>query len=94
MNFKEFFTWPYLATFTGAVAATGLITQFLKGLLDRFFDLPTRLLAYMVALAVLLAAQGFTGELTGPSAALSLLNAIIIATATSGAADALNTLKK
>lgn len=87
---NEFFTWELLATYAGAALATGILTQFLKGV---FKMLPTQVLAYIVALLVLLAALFFTGALTVSSAALSLLNAVLVATATSGTVDLAKRLK-
>ena len=57
---QDFFTWAMLATYAGAVLATTLITQLLKGVgfIDR---MPTRIFSYIVALAVLLVATFFTG---------------------------------
>ena len=87
MDFKEFFTWEYIATFAGCMACTGVITQFIKNWLDSLVHIPTQLLAYLVALVVLLAAQAFTGALTASMAALDLLNAVLIAAAASGTYD-------
>ena len=53
MDFKEFFTWEYIATFAGCMACTGVITQFIKNWLDSLVHIPTQLLAYLVALVVL-----------------------------------------
>ena len=58
---NEFFTWELLATYSGACVATGILVEFLKGLLP---GLPPRLLSYLTAAAILLAAQLFTGTLT------------------------------
>ena len=38
----EFFSWQMLATFAGATAATGILTQFLKNLIPK---LPTQWLS-------------------------------------------------
>lgn len=43
----EFFSWQMLATFAGATAATGILTQFLKNLIPK---LPTQWLSYLLAL--------------------------------------------
>jgi hypothetical protein len=91
---NEFFTWQQLVTFAGAMAATGIITQFVKGLVDKVVHIPTQALAYAVALIVLYAAHFFTGTLDGPTAAISLFNAILIATATSGTVDAVKRVEK
>ena len=82
---NEFFTGEFLATFAGAALATGIVTQFLKGL---FSKLPTQALAYIVALVFLLTANLFTGNLTLQVGALTVLNAVLVATATSGTYDA------
>ena len=82
---NEFFTWELLATYAGAALATGIITQFLKGI---FSNLPTQALAYIVALLVLLAATFFTGGLSLSAAALAVLNAAVVATAANGTYDA------
>lgn len=61
MDFNEFISWEYLLTFAGCMACTGVVTQFVKGWVDKLVHIPTQALAYVVALVVLLAAQAFTG---------------------------------
>lgn len=90
MNITEFFTWQTLTTFAGAMAATGVITQFLKGVLN----IPVRILAYIVAVVVLAGGVFFVGEANISSIALCFLNGVIIATATSGTIDAVKEVKK
>ena len=46
---NEFFTWELLATYSGACVATGILVEFLKGLLP---GLPPRLLSYLTAAAI------------------------------------------
>lgn len=87
MNFSEFLTWEYLATMAGCMAATALIVQFCKGLVDKLVHIPTQYLAYIVAFAVLLLAQLFTKQLTVSMAVLDLFNAVLIAAGTSGTID-------
>ncbi len=84
MELSEFFTWEYLATFAGCMVATGLVTQMVKGALDKVVSIPTQLLAWMVAVVILVLAQLFTGTLTVSAGVLSLLNGIAVASATSG----------
>lgn len=84
MDITAFFDWQYLATFAGAAAATGIVTQFLKGPVDRFFKIPTQVLSYLVALVILILAQVFTGTISAPNAVLALFNALLVATAASG----------
>ena len=84
---SEFFTWPTLGTYAGAVLATGLVTQAFKGV--SFIDkIPTRLFAYVVALVVLLAANFVTGTLDLPVAGLCVVNAVVVALAANGGYDA------
>lgn len=85
---SEFFTWSMLGTYAGAVLATALITQLLKGI--AIFDrLPTRLFSYFVATIVLLLAATFTCGLTLERAALAFINGVVVALASNGAFDAM-----
>ena len=68
----------------GATAAVLLIVQYTKGALDKILKIPTRLYAYIVAVAILLLAQGFTAGLSWSDLPLLLLNALIVATAAYG----------
>lgn len=80
-----FFDWSYLATYSGAVAAVVFIVQFLKLPIDKLGHVPTRVLVYVVSLAVLLLAQLFTGNAFTPEViALAVLNAVIVAFAAMG----------
>ena len=47
------FSWEQLATIAGATLATLLIVQLLKLPLDKVWKIPTRILAYFIALIVL-----------------------------------------
>ena len=90
---NEFFTWTTLATYAGATAAVGLITQLIKGL--GFIDkIPTRITSYAIALVVLLAATFFTGGLTLEAGALCVINAVVVSLAANGAYDAVALNKK
>ena len=86
---EELFTWQSLTTYAGSVLATTTITQFLKelGALKR---LPTRVLSYAVATAILLLATGFTVGLTVSRLVLCPINAAMVSLASNGAFDALN----
>ena len=90
---NEFFTWTTLATYAGATAAVGLITQLFKGL--GFIDkIPTRITSYAIALVVLVAASFFTGGLTLEAGALCVINAVVVSLAANGAYDAVARNKK
>ncbi len=73
------YSWETLGTMAGATAATLMIVQLIKAPLDRIRKIPTRLAVYLVALALLLAAQGFTGGLDVQSAVLAAVNAVMVA---------------
>ena len=90
---QEFFTWTMLATYAGAVMATTLITQLLKGV-GFISKIPTQIFSYGVALVVLLAATFFGGQWTWPDAALCLLNAVVVSLASNGAYEAMAREKK
>lgn len=78
---NEFFTWEMLATYAGACVATGLVTYFIDKL---FKNVPTQVVAYFVALVILLLANLFTGTLTLPSGILCVFNAVLVCGGTSG----------
>lgn len=82
----EFFTWTTLATYAGALAATMAVTQLFKevGFLAK---LPTRIFSWIVAAIVLILSNLFTGTLTLGSAALSLINAVVVSLAANGGFD-------
>ena len=61
-----------------ATAATLLIVQYTKVQLDKVWKIPTRLYVYMIALAILLVAAVFTGELTLEGGLLACMNAFMV----------------
>lgn len=90
---SEFFTWTMLGSYAGAVLATTVITQLLKGL--SFIDrMPTRLFSYIVATALLLLAGAFTCGLNWERAALAFINGAVVALAANGAFDAIKPAAK
>lgn len=84
---NEFFTWTTLGTYAGAVLAVTLVTQLGKGWgpLDK---LPTRLVSYVIALGVLIAANLAGSTLDLAAAGLCAVNAVIVALAANGGYDA------
>ena len=81
----EPFSWEYLATITGATVGTLMIVQLLKLPLDRVWKIPTRIVAYVIALILLLLATGFTMGLDWNTGLLTAINAVIVALAAMGA---------
>lgn len=88
----DFFTWSILATYAGAVLATGVITQIFKGIsvIDR---IPTRLFSYFVALVLLILATAFTSGLSLSSILLCIINSAVVSLASNGAFDAITNTK-
>lgn len=81
----EPFSWEQLATIAGATTATLLIVQLLKLPLDKVWKIPTRIIAYLIALIIMLVATQFTVGLTWSNAGLAAINAVIVALAAMGA---------
>ena len=81
----EPFTWQYLATITGAAAFTLLVVQFFKVPLDKIWKIPTRLLAYIIALITMIVATAFTTGLDVQTILLAAANAFIAALMSYGA---------
>lgn len=81
----EPFTWEYLATIAGATLATLLIVQLLKLPIDKVWKIPTRIVAYVIALILMVVATAFTTGLTWSNAGLAAVNAVIVALAAMGA---------
>lgn len=86
----EFFSWATLATYAGAVLFATLVTQFAKKI-SWLQKVPTQVICYIIAVIGLLAGTYFTGTLTISSAALCLVNGLVVAVAANGTYDNLNT---
>lgn len=79
------FSWEQLVTIAGATTATLLIVQLLKLPLDKVWKIPTRLVAYVIAVIIMIVATAFTQGLTWSNAGLAVINAVIVALAAMGA---------
>ena len=77
-------TWEYLVTIAGASLMTLLIVQFIKAPLDKLWKVPTAFVAYMIALAILIAAHTMTVGMSVNTFLLCVLNAFIAATSAMG----------
>lgn len=80
----EMFTWEYLASAAGATAFVTIVTQLVKNA-PLVQKIPTQLVSYIISLFVMFAASFFTGALTGSTAALIPLNAVVVMLAANGA---------
>lgn len=76
--------WNQLATIGGATMITLLIVQLLKLPVDKIWKVPTRIVAYVIALIVMLLATYFTTGITLSNALLAAVNAVIVALAAMG----------
>lgn len=77
-------TWEYLVTVAGASLMTLLIVQYIKAPLDRVWKVPTAFVAYVIALAILVAGHAMTSGMNVNTFLLYLLNALISATSAMG----------
>ncbi len=90
---NEYFTWELLGTFAGAVLAVTLLVQLLKLPIDKVVmklfgkdcRIPTRLIVYIMALAIVVAVEAAKGTLTWPSLGLCVLNAALVTISAMGA---------
>ena len=86
---NEFFTINMLQSYAGAVLATTLITQMLKGI-KLFNIIPTRVFSYIIAVVILLGSTLISGVSSLESVFLSFINAVVVSLASNGAYDAIN----
>ncbi|MBO4383810.1 MAG: hypothetical protein J5854_00110 [Clostridia bacterium] len=83
------FTWQGLVTYSDAVLATAIITQFVKDI-KPISRIPARLLSYLAALTVLTAATAVTLGFDLKALILNVINSVLVALAANGAFDAVN----
>ncbi len=83
---NDWITLSTLGTFAGTVFAVTLISQFLKGVVDKMVKTPTRLLVLLIAWAVLLGRQYImAGDLSFEGVFMDLLNGFMVALSAMGA---------
>ena len=83
------YTWAYLGTNAGAMAATLMIVQLIKAPLDKVWKIPTRLVVYVVALVIMILSSAFTTGLAWEGVILTALNAAVVALAAIGAYESM-----
>lgn len=83
----SFFDWTMLGSFAGAAAATGIVTQAVKGI---FQKIPTQIVSYVIAVVILGLATAATGAVSDWTGwALVPLNAVVVAFTANGGFDAI-----
>lgn len=80
-----FFDWAGMGTMAGAVAAVLIIVQYIKAPLDKVWKIPTRVVVYVIAFMLLMAADIVAGAVSWERTVLVLLNAFLVATSAMGA---------
>ena len=88
----NFFDWGMLGTFAGAAAATGIVTQAVKGV---FQKIPTQIVSYVIAVVILglaTAATGGASDWTGW--VLVPLNAVVVSLSANGGFEAIKRVQK
>ncbi len=81
---EAIYTWSYVGTTAGAAAAAALVTQFIKGLLDKLGHVPTRAVVLVLCMGFMCGAQAVQGTLEAKNLPILLLNAIVAATSAMG----------
>lgn len=84
---EGYFTWQTLITYSGATLATTLLTQFVKDV-KPFKLLPTRILSYFIALAIITASALAVHGADWRELAMAVINAAVVALASNGAFEA------
>lgn len=88
----NFFDWGMLGTFAGAAAATGIVTQAVKGV---FQKIPTQIVSYVIAVVILgLATAAIGGASDWTGWALVPLNAVVVSLSANGGFEAIKRVQK
>jgi len=88
---NEFFSWEALTTVAGASAATAVITQFVK---KSFAKIPTQIVSYAIALAVLLIGSAAIGAAQDWTYwAIIPFNAVVVSLGSNGAFAAIQRIE-
>lgn len=80
----DFFSWAGIGTMAGAVAAVLIIVQYIKAPLDKVWKIPTRVVVYVIAFMLLMAADVVSGNVSWERVGLVILNSFIVSTSAMG----------
>lgn len=81
----EGYSWTLLASVAGASAFTLAVVQFIKAPLDKVWKIPTRVLAYVIAFAVMFASRVLVEGLSLEALLYSAVNALVAGSTAIGA---------
>ena len=83
---ENFLTWDILLTFSGCVAGTVLLTEWLKKMLPK---LPAQLISFVIALLILMVGHLAMGDFAWAETPLYLVNAVAVSLTANGGFDIL-----
>lgn len=86
MTIDNFFTWEMLATFAGCMAATIILTEFVKKFLKM---VDPQIISFVFAFVILAVGQIVTGVFSWNDILLDAVNAVAISLASNGGFDAI-----
>jgi hypothetical protein len=81
---ENFLSWDVLLTFSGCVAGTMLLTEFLKKLWEH---IPAQLVSFIIAALILVVGHAATGTFAWEEAPLYLVNAVAVSLSANGGFD-------
>ena len=83
----NFLSWDALLTFSGCVAGTVLVTEFIKKLFGE--KVPAQLVSFLIAAVILFVGHLATGTFVWKEALLYLINAAAVSLSANGGFDAI-----
>lgn len=89
---SNFTTWAEISTYAGAIAATTILTQFIKNI-PYVNKVNTQIISYVIAAALLICAEFVSGTFDTFTGILCAVNAAVVALASNGMYDTTKTGK-
>lgn len=84
----EFIDWSYISTFAGCLAIVMAITEVIKNV-GFIKKIPTQITSWVLAFAILILAQVFTGDISASSAVLAFINSVFVSLTANGGYEAI-----
>ena len=85
-SMSNFLTWDVLLTFSGCIAVTVILTEWLKKLLPK---LPSQLASFVISFVILVIGHLATGTFAWGELPLNLINAVAVSLSANGGFDIL-----